>query len=202
MKENEKILVVARDVIFKNGLWQGIKTDNLDYYLDLIKNNYQFRKRGEVENDPSWQQIIPYILFSYKNKFFLYQYLEKAGEQRLINSYQLGVGGHINLIDIRENEDFLEAAAMREWREEVDYKGELLEKKLVGILNDDTRPVEKVHLGLIYHFAGDGPEISVREKSVIKGELVNLSNLGQYVKNIQGWPPIVYREYLSKLKIV
>ncbi|MBM3250708.1 MAG: phosphoesterase, partial [Candidatus Nealsonbacteria bacterium] len=98
MKQNEKVLVVPASVIFKEGRWQGIKTENLDYYLNLIKENCQFKKRSEVEGDPSWQQIIPYILFSYKDKYFFYKYLEKAGEKRLVNSYQLGVGGHINLI--------------------------------------------------------------------------------------------------------
>jgi len=39
MKKNEKILVVASGVIFKNEHWQGLKTENLDYYLNLIKNN-------------------------------------------------------------------------------------------------------------------------------------------------------------------
>jgi len=94
MKKDEKVLVVSRDIIFKDGLWNGIKTDNLNYYLKLIKENYQFKKRSEVENDSSFQQIIPYILFSFKNKFFLYKYLEKAGEQRLVDNYQLGVCGN------------------------------------------------------------------------------------------------------------
>ena len=71
MKENEKVLVVSRDIIFKDGSWQGIKTSNLGYYLNLIKNNYQFKKRSEVENNPYWQQIIPYIIFNFKDKYFL-----------------------------------------------------------------------------------------------------------------------------------
>lgn len=196
MKKNEKVLVVARDVIFKDGLWQGIKTENLDYYLDLIKNNYQFKKRGEVENDPSWQQIIPYILFSFKDKFFLYKYIQGAGEKRLVDSYQLGVGGHINLID----ENSIEKAAMREWREEVNFKGQILNKKLVGILNDDSSPVEIVHLGMIYHFIGDSSNISVREIDKMKGELVDLKEMGGFIKNVKGvWATIIYKEYLSKL---
>lgn len=198
MEEDEKVLVVPRDIIFKEGSWQGVKIENLDYYLDLIRSSYQFKKRGEVEKNSSFQQIIPYILFSFKNKFFLYKYIEGAGEKRLINNYQLGVGGHINLIDAKEKEGILETAAMREWKEEINYKGEILSKKLIGILNDDTRPVEKVHIGLIYHFIGDNPEISVRETNKMKGELVDLKELGRRVENIGGWAPIVYKEYLLK----
>jgi predicted NUDIX family phosphoesterase len=200
MKEDEKVLVVPAEIIFKDGVWQGIKTDNLDYYLELIKNNYQFRNRSEVEDDPSFQQIIPYILFSFKDKFFLYKYIKEASEKRLINNYMLGVGGHINPIDFKKNEDILEAAAMREWNEEVGFKGNILEKKLVGIVNDETRPVEKVHLGLVYHFIGDSPEIFVKETEKLEGELVSLNKLGDYLKNLTvGWAQIVYREYLAKI---
>ena len=54
-----------------------------------------------MENDTNWQQIIPYILFSFEDNFFAYKYLSGAGEQRLVNNnYQLGVGGHINKEDV------------------------------------------------------------------------------------------------------
>ena len=199
MKKNEKVLVVPRNIIFKENPWQGIKTSSLNYYLNLIKNNYQFRKRSEVENNPYWQQVIPYIVFNFKDKYFLYRYLEKAGEERLKKDYILGIGGHINPIDVKPGKDILEVGMMREWEEEVNYKGNLLEKKLVGILNDDKRPVEAVHLALVYIFKGDSPNINVVEKETLRGELIDLKELGRRVKNTDGWAPIIYKEYLSKL---
>jgi len=217
MKKNEKVLVVAREVIFENEHWQGLKTENLDYYLNLIKNNFQFRQRNEVENDSSWQQIIPYIVFNFQDKYFLYRYLKLAGEKRLKNDYLLGIGGHINPADkrlVKEDKssfpptecrlrdeggkDILEVGLMREWNEEVLYKGNLLEKKLIGILNDEKRPVEAVHLGLVYLFIGDSPKIFVREKDVLEGKLIKLKDLGKKLKKTGGWAPIVYQEYLSK----
>mgnify|MGYP001558496352 CR=1 FL=1 len=198
-KNDEKVLVVPSNIIFKQGRWQGLKKDNLDYYLDLIKNNYQFKRRGDVETDPSWQQIIPYIVFSHNDKFFIYKYLGGAGEKRLIDNYIIGIGGHINQID-ENGSDILEIGAMREWQEEVNYKGNLLEKKLVGIVNDDSRPVESVHLGLVYHFVGNSPEISIKEKDKMQGELVNLKDINGYISGNQGvWIKLVYKDYLSKL---
>lgn len=197
MKKDEKVLVVPRDVIFQDGHWQGLKEENLDYYLDLIKNNFQFRLRSEVETDQSWQQVIPWIIFNFKDQYFLYRYLKGASETRLKNDYHLGVGGHINPIDLKEGEDILELGTMREWDEEIDYKGNLLKKNLIGILNDERREVEAVHLGLIYLFQGDSPEIYVREKEVLEGKLIYLKDLGGCLENGQGWAPIVYQEYLS-----
>ncbi len=201
MESNEKVLVVASDIIFEKNCWQGLKTENLDYYLDLIKNNYHFRLRKDVEGDPSWQQIIPYVLFSFEDRYFLYHYLKEAGEKRLKskNDWILGVGGHINPIDTKIKENILEAGMMREWNEEVDYKGNLIEKKLVGIINDNARAVEAVHLGLVYHFKGHIPDISIKEKDKLKGGLIELNDLAGYMKNANGWAPIVYDQYLSKL---
>jgi len=199
-KDDEQILVVKSDVIFEKGIWRGLKTENLDYYLDLIKNNCEFKRRGDVENDPSFQQIIPYMLFSFQNKFFAYKYIANAGEARLINNnYQIGVGGHINKGDLENQEDILEAGKMREWEEEVDYRGGFISKKLVGILNDDTNPVEEVHLGLVYNFVGDSPEISIKETDKMEGKLFDLKEIVGDI-NHSPWMKIVYEEYLLKMK--
>ncbi|MDO8601067.1 MAG: hypothetical protein Q7R46_00115 [bacterium] len=195
---NEQVLTIASDILFKKEHWQGIKRDNLDYYLDLIKKYSQFKLRKDVENDPSFQQIIPYIIFNFQTQYFFYNYLNEAGEKRLINNCQLGVAGHINPIDLKPGEDILMAGAMREWNEEVAYGGNLIEKRIVGILNDDRRQVESVHLGLIYHFTGDSPQISVKEKDKIEGGLIKLEDMPKYLENTEGWPEIIYKEYLSK----
>lgn len=199
-KNDEKVLVVKSETIFKDGIWQGLLCDNLVYYLDLINKNYEFKRRGDVEENNSYQQIIPYVLFKFENKYFLYKYLPRAGEQRLVNTYQLGIGGHINKIDVNRGENVLDVGMMREWQEEVDYKGNILSKKLIGIINDDSKPVEKVHLGLVYLFEGDIPDIFIKETEKMMGELVEIDKIGDYIKDNDGvWVKIVYNEYLKKL---
>jgi predicted NUDIX family phosphoesterase len=204
-KDDEQILVIKSDIIFKTGKWQGLKQDNLDYYIDLIKKNSEFKRRGDMENDPSWQQIIPYILFNFEDpenngasKYFLYKYLKKAGEQRLKNDYIIGVGGHINKEDVKGEKDILEAGRDREWDEEVEYKDKFLEKKLVGILADSRRMVESVHLGLVYVFKGSTPNISVKEIDKMAGQLFDLKDLAEKAENTEGWAPIIYNEYIIK----
>jgi predicted NUDIX family phosphoesterase len=208
-KDDEQILVIKSEIIFENppshkasagqgGKWQGLKTDNLGYYIDLLKNNCEFKRRGDMENDPSFQQIIPYILFSFKNYFFAYKYLGGTTEKRLVDTYQLGLGGHINPIDNGDN--ILEAGMMREWEEEVSYAGKILEKKLVGILKDESGSVEKVHIGLVYNFIGDGSDISIKENEKMEGMLVEPQNIWHYIKgNPSMWTQIIYKDYISKL---
>ena len=200
-KEDEKIMGIGRDIIFERGAWQGLKRDDLDYYLALIRKHFQFKRRGEVERDPSFQQVIPYIVFNFRDKYFLYRYLRGAGERRLINDYMLGIGGHINWDDELGEGDTLEKGMMREWQEEVYYKGNLLEKRLVGILNDDSREVERVHLGLVYIFKGDSPAITVKEKETIRGRLMTIREMKEPIAKSQGWAPIVYSQYLLKQQL-
>lgn len=205
-KMDEQVLVVKSDKLFENGKWQGLKTDNLDYYLDLINKNFEFKRRGDVEEDEAYQQIIPYMIFSFKDpnengkcKFFAYKYLSGAGEQRLVNNnYQLGVGGHINKEDLENSDNILEVGMMREWQEEVDFKGNLISKKLVGIINDDSGPVEKVHLGLVFHFVGDSSDINVIETDKMEGELFKLDEIENNLSH-SPWMKIVYKEYLKNL---
>lgn len=195
-KDEEQILVVKTGIIFGRGKWQGLKTDNLDYYIDLIKNNCEFKRRGDMENNPSYQQVIPYMLFSYGNEFFAYKYIKNAGETRLINNdYQLGVGGHMNPVDGQQG-DILETGMMREWNEEVDFKGKFLQKKLVGIVNDESRPVERVHLGMVYHFVGDSPDIQVRETDKMEGGLFGLGEISRDMSH-SPWMQIVFNGYLN-----
>jgi predicted NUDIX family phosphoesterase len=207
-KDDEQILVIKSDIIFDKEKWQGLKTrstssgqaDNLDYYINLINKNYEFKRRGDMENNLSFQQVIPYMLFSFENRFFAYKYLQNAGEQRLVNNnYQLGIGGHINKEDVEEGKDILEIGMMREWNEEVNFKGNLISKKLIGIVKDESTSVEEVHIGLVYHFIGDSPDIKIKETDKMKGELINLKDLSEDKISHSPWMKIVYNEYLSKL---
>lgn len=196
-KDDEQILVIKSEILFKDGKWQGLKTDNLDYYIDLIKKNCEFKRRGDMENDPSYKQLIPYILFNYENKYFIYKYLEKAGEARLKNDYIIGVGGHINLVDVKDGENVLEAGRDREWDEEVEYNDKFSAKKLVGLLADERRDVESVHLGLVYVFKGSTPNISIKETDKMIGELLGPEEIKFKCCNTEGWAPIIYNEYIK-----
>ena len=67
-------------------------------------------------------------------------------------------------------------------------------------MNDERREVESVHLGLVYHFTGDSPQIIIKEKDKIKGGLIKLEDMPKYLEGVTGWPEIIYKEYLSNIK--
>jgi len=92
----EQVLCVRREDIFPDGAWHGFVSENLDRHQKVIREHHFFKPRAEVENDPTFQQIIPYVVFRHGARYFLTHRLRASSEKRLRKQYSLGVGGHIN----------------------------------------------------------------------------------------------------------
>ena len=181
---DERILVVNRADLMPDGGWNGIKRVNFDHYLQIINEKKQFLWRSEMENDPTYKQIIPYLIFNYNQHYFLMQRQSTASEARLRNKYSLGIGGHIRQEDMTGTTSIFEWAK-REFHEEVHYDGKL-EIEPLGIVNDDTTTVGKVHLGFILLLKGNSGNIRV--KSELKsGSLVTLTDCQNYYENLETW---------------
>jgi len=201
-KANERVLVVPRAKIFTGQTWHGIKSENGAKYLKLILTNHKFLARGKVENDPSWQQIIPYLVLDWGGRIFLMKRKGNHTESRLSSMYSIGVGGHVNRKDIRGLGKLSSAAqvfalAKREFEEEVEYKG-TYQTKFLGLLNDDSNEVGMVHLGLIVHLLGDTKDAKVKDEHK-SGEFVSFSDLAKYKNKMETWSRIVY-DFLEKEK--
>ena len=157
---DEQILVVKRSDIFANTpAWQGLSIDAFAPCLETISKQGQFHPRAAMETDPTYKQIIPYLIFEHEGKFFLMQRKKDASEQRLQNKYSLGIGGHMRFEDLQKGSDLF-GWAQREFEEEVSYDG-TFQMAPLGILNDDSTDVGKVHLGIVLMLIGNSSNISV-----------------------------------------
>src|SRR5207253_2777708 len=110
-----------------------------------------FRPRSEVEDDPGFKQIIPYVIFRAGDWVFCYTRGKSQGEVRLHRLRSLGVGGHVAEADAggRATLDAYEMALRRELEEEVAIQSEGSIRR-VGLINDDSNPVGQVHLGVVH----------------------------------------------------
>ncbi len=186
-KLNELILVVKTNHLFPNGKWQGLKTTDIEQYKHIIDHRKEFLPRYLMEQDEAYKQIIPYLVFTCDNKFFLMQRQANASEKRLQNKYSLGIGGHIRKEDMLNQSIF--SWAKREFHEEVEYKGNFTIEQL-GIINDDSNAVGKVHLGLVLLLHGDSANITI--KSELKsGELVSLATCRTISPSLESWSQLI-----------
>lgn len=191
---DENILVVKRDHLFPADFaaWQGLRAVDFTHYIDLIQDKKEFLPRSEMETDPRYKQIIPYLVFTADNRYFLMQRRPNASEQRLQNKFTLGIGGHIRQEDIGSNS--LMDWARREFHEEVAYADSFSIEPL-GILNDDSNSVGQVHIGFVLLLRGTTPNISV--KSELKsGTLVSLEECLMHKEQLESWSAYVV-DYLA-----
>ena len=119
----------------------------------------ELRPRSTVETDFNFKQLIPYVVFRNGDTFFSYKRSTGQGEARLHGKYSIGIGGHIN-------DENLFDACRREIHEEVILPSTLdNDLCLVGLINDDTNAVGRVHLGVL--FVLDAAGIEPRENTMI-----------------------------------
>lgn len=186
--QDELILVIKREKLFPHDAWQGFKQVNFDTYLHIIQEHKEFLPRSLMEQDPAYKQIIPYLIFENNGRYFLMQRHKKASEKRLQSKFSLGIGGHIRQEDMQSNNLF--DWARREFHEEVKYDGNLNIKPL-GILNDDSNDVGKVHIGFVFLLHGDTNQISVKSE-LASGQLVTLDECKQYSEHMESWSALIY----------
>jgi predicted NUDIX family phosphoesterase len=186
----EQVLCVKREDIFPDGAWHGFVSTELERHQRVIRERHSFKPRSEVEDDPSYQQIIPYLVFRHDGHYFLTHRLRASSEKRLRKQYSLGIGGHINPGDLLGGDPILDGLK-REWQEEVVFNGRF-EARLIGFLNEDSSPVSKVHLGVVFLLDGDSPNIAIRETNKLAGELLTLDEMRIYYLGMESWSQIVY----------
>ena len=186
-------MVLKRGEIFADGTWHGIKSEDLKKYLRIIATRHKFLPRAQVEEDARWQQIIPYLVFENKGQIFLMRRKTNHTDSRLANMYSIGVGGHVNKKDLRRR-DIMDWAK-REFEEEIDYKDKY-KTEFLGLINDDSNDVGKVHIGLVIKIRGNSGNISVKDEHK-SGEMVAIGDASKYYERMETWSQIVY-DFLSK----
>ncbi len=185
---DERILVVPRSQLFAQGSWHGIQQVDFTEYLAIISDHKQFLWRSAMEEDPSYKQIIPYLIYQYQDRYFVMQRRHDSSSKSLQNKFSLGIGGHIRQEDMAS--DSLFDWATREFHEEVSYTGSLSIKPL-GIINDDTNDVGKVHLGFAMLLTGDSAEIAIKAEHK-SGTLMTLDECAALYDRMETWSQMVF----------
>lgn len=158
----------------------------------------RFEPRDLMEQDPSYKQLIPYVLLTCAGQVFRYCRTRKGGEERLHHLYSVGVGGHINPQDengVSGHSDLLLEAALRELREEVNLQSPC-ELEFCGYINDDDSPVGQVHLGLVYRAELPDTRIRAHEDALQHGEWKPQHELLDGV-DYETWSQFVLHEFLG-----
>jgi len=193
MAPEEQVLVVERKVLEQVGMFQGLTLD-VERYLPKIfaQGVPRFMPRSQAEKDPSYKQIIPYVIMACDGKYLNYVRGTRAGETRLIGNRSIGIGGHINPADDEVplfDTDFREmyrTAVTREVAEEVSVEANHTDS-IVALLNDDSNEVGSVHLGVVHHWILDAPKVTRREQMITQMAFMSPAELQQLRDTMETW---------------
>jgi predicted NUDIX family phosphoesterase len=182
---------------------QGLINGNSNV-LKMIVQKGLFRKRNELEEDPSFKQVIPYAVISNQESFYLFKRSSGQTEKRLKDKFSLGVGGHINPGNsIESEEQYLVDELKREFFEEVRLLNgcSIEDIEFIGFINDDTIPVSRVHIGLLYNIRVSNKDVYVCETDKMTAAWIEKSNLAEFYKGMETWTKIAFDYYIKERRI-
>jgi predicted NUDIX family phosphoesterase len=192
MAQEEQVLVVERKVLEQVGMFQGLVFD-VDRYLSklFVQGVPRFMPRSQAEVDPSYKQLIPYVIMTHAGKYLSYVRGRRAGETRLLGNRSIGIGGHINPADDMPlfNADFYEtylAAVEREVAEEVAVETAHTDR-VVALLNDESNEVGSVHLGIVHYWNLDAAKVSKREQMITQMAFMTPAELEDVRDTLETW---------------
>lgn len=187
MPMDERVLVIPERHFRDVGYFEGFQAafDNLAAQL-LDTRQFSFRARNEVEDDPSFKQLIPYIVLTCGDEVFHYRRGAKGGESRLRALRSIGIGGHISEADAAGDGDPYRIGLQRELDEEVTV-GTIVCESLIGFIYDPATPVGQVHLGLVHHYELAAPQAMARDAALVDSGFSKLSALLASRGEFESW---------------
>jgi predicted NUDIX family phosphoesterase len=196
--EEEHILVIPESVINEIGTIEGFESD-VDRFLPPILQSDQlsFRPRGQMETDPSYKQLIPYVLLQWTDddgttKLFTYTRGGGSGEARLHAKRSVGIGGHISREDAAGGGDPYSTGMHRELTEEVQLESGYQEYR-DGLIYDPSNDVGKVHLGVVHRFVLERPEVKSNEAELAEGGFVSVEELREQMDRLETWSQLAIK---------
>lgn len=188
----ERVLVIPTAAFRDAGHFQGFSRE-VERYLPLLfqARNLFFRPRREVEHDPGFKQLIPYVVLTHEVnssvQVFHYTRGRGQGESRLHLKQSIGIGGHIAQIDAAETlETAFEEGLKRELFEEVTIETRFTLTP-VGLINDDETDVGRVHLGVVCLARLDEPKVLAREADILDCGFASPGALRNNWNELESW---------------
>ncbi len=194
--KTENILVVPTTEFAPKYLENTFNTIDYSHLVDIIEK-FVFKTRYIMEEDPTFKQIIPYVVvINEKNEILTYQRSAKGGEGRLHNMYSIGVGGHLDENAENNHETGMEVyldGMIREIEEELGIKTHRDDFDIKATIYDDSNDVGKVHFGVVSFLRIDSKEFSHEGEMdiLINREFLTLDELSSRHDSLENWSKIL-----------
>lgn len=201
-QSGEQVLVVKRALLDEIGAFEGFRAEGLEDALRRLLDPaaHFFMDRALAEEDPGHKQLIPYCVFRCGSRVLHYTRGKSGGESRLHSKLSVGVGGHVNPVDMdggKTGAEAYHAAVAREIEEELALP-EHAPHQIIGLINDDSNAVGQVHLGVVHVVDLPSEDVLAREEALADLCFADLSELrGPLFDRLETWSQFCVRHLAS-----
>jgi predicted NUDIX family phosphoesterase len=187
VKAKERVLVIPESRFHAAGAFTGFRPYAAGYLATLLEpTGLSYRPRGEVETDPSFKQLIPYVVLRCCGAVFHYTRGRSGTETRLQTLRSVGIGGHISHEDGAPAADPYRTGMLRELTEEVIIDSPYREHCL-GFIYDPSTPVGEVHLGIVHVLDLAKANARAREDAIAGAGFAPLAELLKWRDQFETW---------------
>jgi predicted NUDIX family phosphoesterase len=191
MPTDERVLGIPAAHLTTWGTFLGLRAATpADRARLLDPAHFEFRPRRECETDPSFVQLIPYVVLTCLGRVFHYRRGDAGTETRLQSLRSIGIGGHISEADAAGGSDPYETGLQREVAEEVAVGAARVERFL-GFLRDDRTPVGEVHLGVVHQWELTAEAAEPRESALAGAGWADITACAAESSGFETWSQFV-----------
>jgi len=190
-KSSERVLGLPTARFHQAGQFQGFRPFDPDLFAFLLEPAHlDYRPRSQAESDPTFKQLIPYLVLRCQGELFHYTRGQSGAEKRLRALRSIGIGGHISADEDSAAADPYRAGMLRELAEEVQIQSRY-EERPFGLINDDATPVGSVHLGVVHLLELAEPRVLPREDSIAQSGFAPIEELRSRAQEFESWSQLV-----------
>ena len=159
----------------------------------LNSSEFSFQPRATCESNPSFKQLIPYLVLKYEDTLFQYRRGESGTEKRLQAKRSVGIGGHISTEDAAGGDDPYRTGMLRELQEEV-HLDQPYGESVLGFIYDPRTFVGSVHLGIVHLLELTTPKVESNEDALTECGFLSFTELRQHYDELETWSQFVLDE--------
>src|SRR5205823_2920053 len=134
------------------------------------------------------------------SQYLTFKRTKRLPESRLHGFYSLGFGGHLNPDDVLHMFDIFDpqqsqAWLLRELREELrldEMKNRIADLSYRGLLYDDSQPVSRQHLGLVYEVVLASDQYDIGERGfLMDSKFETLEEMRARIREFENWSALL-----------
>ena len=199
-------------------LKQGLNPLSLEDFIPAAQSSLIIGERDSLESNELFRQLLPYVVITQvgadnKTRFFVYQRGKGVGEGRLLGKVSIGIGGHIDLVDVVHKDSIIDlpqtigGSMSRELQEEILFDHPRSEEGegdsqinifSLGTLIDNTDTVGRVHVGLVMNAqVAEGVTMQTVEPELVTLGMMTPQELLDSGLPLENWTRIVAEFYVA-----